>query len=81
MFSPPSSDTRPTQNEQEYLRIGTPTGYAPNWPNQTIDSIIDDATTHELYVWPFAEAIRAGSASVMCACACRVPIWTPQNHR
>lgn len=31
-----------------------------------IDSIIDDKTTHELYLWSFAEAVRAGTAHVMC---------------
>ncbi|BGP48137.1 hypothetical protein JCM10450v2_004009 [Rhodotorula kratochvilovae] len=55
-------------NEQEYLRVGTPTGYFPNLPNQTVDSFIDEATTHELYVWPFAEAIRAGSVNGSFAC-------------
>ncbi|GAA5898876.1 hypothetical protein JCM8208_005418 [Rhodotorula glutinis] len=54
-------------NEQEYLRYGTPKGYVPNVVNTTVDSIIDEATTHELYTWPFAEAIRAGSGSFMCA--------------
>lgn len=32
-----------------------------------IDSIIDDRTTHELYLWSFAEAVRAGTGSVMCS--------------
>ncbi|GAA5897096.1 hypothetical protein JCM8208_006169 [Rhodotorula glutinis] len=54
-------------NEQEYLRIGTPTGYFPNIVNQTVNSVIDEATTHELYLWPFADAIRAGAGSAMCA--------------
>ncbi|TNY18660.1 glycoside hydrolase [Rhodotorula diobovata] len=54
-------------NEQEYLRVGTPRGYFPNLPNQTVDSFIDEASLHELYSWPFAEAIRAGSGSFMCA--------------
>lgn len=31
----------------------------------SIDSIIDDKTTHELYLWSFAEAVRAGTAHVM----------------
>ncbi|CAK7230821.1 hypothetical protein SBRCBS47491_007717 [Sporothrix bragantina] len=30
-------------------------------------SNIDDRTLHELYLWPFAEAIRAGAGSVMAA--------------
>lgn len=46
----------------------------PNVVNTTVDSIIDEATTHELYVWPFAEAVRAGSGSFMCACASSYPL-------
>ncbi|KAK9235318.1 glycosyl hydrolase family 3 N terminal domain-containing protein [Lipomyces kononenkoae] len=36
----------------------------------TIESVsanIDDRTMHELYLWPFANAVRAGVASVMCS--------------
>jgi beta-glucosidase len=32
-----------------------------------ISSNIDDRMLHELYLWPFAEAIRAGTASLMCS--------------
>lgn len=32
----------------------------------TINSIIDDRVNHELYLWPFAEAVKANVASVMC---------------
>jgi beta-glucosidase len=28
---------------------------------------IDDRTLHELYVWPFANAVYAGTLGVMCA--------------
>ncbi|OBT72903.1 hypothetical protein VF21_07796 [Pseudogymnoascus sp. 05NY08] len=38
--------------------------------SQTIESVssnIDDKTMHELYLWPFADAVHAGSASVMCS--------------
>ncbi|KAL2059938.1 hypothetical protein VTL71DRAFT_10093 [Oculimacula yallundae] len=41
-------------NEQEYART-------------TQSSNIDDRTTHELYLWPFAEAVRANVSSVMCS--------------
>lgn len=33
----------------------------------TIDSIADDRTVHELYLWPFADAVQANVASVMCS--------------
>ncbi|CAK5264627.1 unnamed protein product [Mycena citricolor] len=32
-----------------------------------ISSNFDDKTAHELYLWPFAEAVRAGSGTVMCS--------------
>ncbi|GAM89617.1 hypothetical protein ANO11243_076560 [Dothideomycetidae sp. 11243] len=49
-------------NEQEHFRQSW------EWatPN-AISSNIDDRTLHELYAWPFGEAIRAGVASVMCS--------------
>ncbi|KAI0974693.1 glycosyl hydrolase family 3 N terminal domain-containing protein [Xylaria arbuscula] len=33
----------------------------------SISSNIDDKTMHELYLWPFADAVRAGVGSVMCS--------------
>ncbi|BGP44923.1 hypothetical protein JCM10450v2_000738 [Rhodotorula kratochvilovae] len=55
-------------NEQEWLRIGAPQGgYFFSYINQTTDSIIDAATLREAYVWPFAEAVRAGAGSFMCS--------------
>ncbi|KAF2146981.1 glycoside hydrolase family 3 protein [Aplosporella prunicola CBS 121167] len=33
----------------------------------SVSSNLDDRTMHELYVWPFANAVRAGVASVMCS--------------
>jgi len=41
-------------NEQEHSR-------------NSISSNIDDRTLHELYLWPFADAVNAGVASVMCS--------------
>ncbi|KAI0424068.1 glycosyl hydrolase family 3 N terminal domain-containing protein [Xylaria sp. FL1042] len=41
-------------NEQEHFR-------------GSISSNIDDKTMHELYLWPFADAVRAGVGSVMCS--------------
>lgn len=34
---------------------------------EAISSNIDDRTLHEAYMWPFADAIHAGVASVMCS--------------
>ncbi|KAK4695532.1 beta-glucosidase, partial [Lecanoromycetidae sp. Uapishka_2] len=49
-------------NEQEHFR------QAHEWilPN-AISSNIGDRTMHEVYLWPFAESVRAGVASVMCS--------------
>lgn len=33
----------------------------------TMSSTVDDRSMHELYLWPFADAVRAGVVSVMCS--------------
>lgn len=50
-------------NEQEHFRQGAPPAYL----KAAISSNIDDTTMHELYLWPFADAVRAGTASIMCS--------------
>jgi beta-glucosidase len=32
-----------------------------------VNAVIDDRTLHELYLWPFADGVRANVASVMCS--------------
>lgn len=34
---------------------------------ESVSSNLDDRTMHELYMWPFANAVKAGVASVMCS--------------
>lgn len=34
---------------------------------ESVSSNIDDQTLHELYLWPFQDAIRAGSGNIMCS--------------
>lgn len=52
-------------NEQETHRSNTRT---PNGTNvAAMVSNIDDRTMHELYLWPFADTIKSGVASVMCS--------------
>ncbi|KAL1962272.1 hypothetical protein VTN77DRAFT_9862 [Rasamsonia byssochlamydoides] len=34
---------------------------------EAVSSNIDDRTIHELYLWPFAEGVKAGLASIMCS--------------
>nr|AAB08445.1 beta-1,2-D-glucosidase [Septoria lycopersici]AAB08446.1 tomatinase [Septoria lycopersici]prf//2208445A beta2 tomatinase [Septoria lycopersici] len=52
-------------NEQETQRSNTFTDDGTEI--QAISSNIDDRTMHELYLWPFANAVRSGVASVMCS--------------
>ncbi|TVY84124.1 putative beta-glucosidase M [Lachnellula suecica] len=47
-------------NEQETNRL-------PDGNVTSISSNIDDKTMHELYLWPFADAVHAGAAAVMCS--------------
>lgn len=49
-------------NEQEHFRQP----WAWGLPH-AISSNLDDRTLHELYAWPFANAVKAGVASVMCS--------------
>lgn len=49
-------------NEQEHFRQSFEWGL----PN-AISTQIDDRTLHEVYAWPFADAIRVGVASLMCS--------------
>lgn len=34
---------------------------------ETMSSTVDDRSMHELYLWPFADAVHANAASVMCS--------------
>lgn len=55
-------------NEQETLRnpIYDPNGTVTDKIFAALSSNIDDRTMHELYMWPFANAVKAKVASVMC---------------
>ncbi|KKA30951.1 hypothetical protein TD95_001324 [Thielaviopsis punctulata] len=47
-------------NEQEMYR----------WPRDGIEAIssnIDDRTIHEFYLWPFQDAVKAGTVNIMCS--------------
>ncbi|KAK3369254.1 glycosyl hydrolase family 3 N terminal domain-containing protein [Lasiosphaeria ovina] len=54
-------------NEQEHFRqTGEAQGYGYDI-KETLSSNIDDKTMHELYLWPFQDAVRAGVGSFMCS--------------
>ncbi|TKA55684.1 putative beta-glucosidase G [Cryomyces minteri] len=59
-------------NEQETQRNPSTTTFgtstSQNGPViEAVSANIDDRTMHKLYLWPFANAVRAGSAAVMCS--------------
>ncbi|KAL3469791.1 glycosyl hydrolase family 3 N terminal domain-containing protein [Aspergillus californicus] len=56
-------------NEQETQRNPTfdPNGTVTDVIQEAVSSNIDDRTLHELYLWPFANAVRARAASFMCS--------------
>ncbi|PNY23628.1 Beta-glucosidase [Tolypocladium capitatum] len=47
-------------NEQETYR--TPSGI-----KEAVSSNVDDKTMHEVYLWPFQDAVRAGTGNIMCS--------------
>jgi beta-glucosidase len=51
-------------NEQETQRSNTD---VDGTKVEAISSNIDDRTLHELYLWPFADTVKAGAASIMCS--------------
>lgn len=52
-------------NEQEHFR--SPGAFEDVGFVDAISSNVDDKTLHELYLWPFADAVRAGTGSIMCS--------------
>ncbi|KAJ5085989.1 hypothetical protein N7532_010760 [Penicillium argentinense] len=52
-------------NEQELYR--NPTVNSENETVASLSSNIDDKTMHELYLWPFQDALKAGAANIMCS--------------
>ncbi|KAH8195297.1 hypothetical protein TruAng_010546 [Truncatella angustata] len=47
-------------NEQETHRV-------PAHNIEAVSSNIDDKTMHEVYLWPFQDAVKAGSGNIMCS--------------
>lgn len=52
-------------NEQELRRTSSTANDGTE--TEAISSNVDDRTLHELYLWPFANAVKAGTSAVMCA--------------
>ncbi|RFU35240.1 hypothetical protein B7463_g1164, partial [Scytalidium lignicola] len=51
-------------NEQETNRNPSNSG---DLSIESVSSNIDDRTMHELYLWPFQDAVHAGSGNIMCS--------------
>ncbi|KAI0126114.1 glycosyl hydrolase family 3 N terminal domain-containing protein [Xylariales sp. AK1849] len=49
--------------EQESHRLSATTGPFA----ESVSSNVDDRTIHELYLWPFYDAVRAGTGAIMCS--------------
>ncbi|CAH0025399.1 unnamed protein product [Clonostachys rhizophaga] len=45
----------------------------------TMSSNIDDQTMHEVYLWPYYDAVRAGATSVMCSYNKLDGVWACEN--
>ncbi|AEO58343.1 glycoside hydrolase family 3 protein [Thermothelomyces thermophilus ATCC 42464] len=48
---------------------------------ETMSSNVDDRTLHELYLWPFADAVHSNVASVMCSYNKINGTWACENDR
>ena len=47
----------------------------------TMSSNVDDKTMHELYLWPYYDAVRAGVASIMCSYNKLDGTWACENDQ
>lgn len=55
-------------NEQEHFRkLGEWQNFGFKDLKAPLSSNIDDKTLNEVYLWPFADAVKAGAAAVMCS--------------
>lgn len=54
-------------NEQETQRNPTYVTGTNEMSSNAVSANIDDRTMHELYMWPFANAVKARAASFMCS--------------
>ncbi|KAH6646223.1 glycoside hydrolase superfamily [Truncatella angustata] len=63
--------------EQETHRLSTSSGAFA----EAVSSNIDDKTLHELYLWPFSEAVRAGTGNIMCSYARVNNSYSCQNSK
>jgi len=56
-----------TAATKHYIANEQETNRNPSGDVEAVSANIDDKTLHELYLWPFANAVHAGAGSVMCS--------------
>lgn len=54
-------------NEQDIYRFELEKKENGDNTTAALSSNIDDRSMHEIYLWPFAEAVKAGTGSIMCS--------------
>lgn len=54
-------------NEQEHFRQVSEAAGWGDTISEPLSSNLDDRTMHELYLWAFADAVRAGVGSILCS--------------
>ena len=54
-------------NEQDHFRLVPDSKNFGFNISEPYSANLDDETLHELYLWPFADGVKAGVGSVMCA--------------
>jgi beta-glucosidase len=64
-------------NEQELYRL--PSNNPDGTVVASVSSNLDDKTLHELYMWPFVDAIHAGTTTIS-EFINRPVRWTNTNH-
>lgn len=56
-----------TSREKHYIANEQETHRLPVGGRLALSSVVDDTTLHEIYLWPFVDAIHAEVASIMCS--------------
>ena len=52
---------------KHFIAYEQETNRTPDGNVSSVSSDLDDKTMHELYLWPFADALHAGAGCVMCS--------------
>lgn len=56
-----------TTSVKHYIGNEQETNRNPDGDVASVSANIDDKTLHELYLWPFADAVHSGAGSIMCS--------------